>query len=271
MSQLAEIARKLVAPQKGILAADESSGTIEKRFKSIDLASTEDNRRAYRELLFTTAGRRAVHQRRDPLRRDDPPEGEGRHALPDAAREARNPPGHQGRQGHQAVPFSKLEKITEGLDGLRERIARVPRPRRPLREVAGGDRDRRRNPERHLHRDQRARARALRRALRRGRAGADRGARGADGRRAHDRALLRGDGAHAARGLPLPLRAARAARADPAQAEHGALGHRAARSRRASARSPSRRCAASATRCRRRCRASCSCRAARATSWRPPT
>src|SRR5947199_9114758 len=53
---LEPIARKLVAAGKGILAADESSGTIEKRLKSINLPSTEENRRAYREILFTTAG-----------------------------------------------------------------------------------------------------------------------------------------------------------------------------------------------------------------------
>ena len=44
----------LVAPGKGILAADESTPTITKRFKTIDLSSTEENRRAYREMLFTT-------------------------------------------------------------------------------------------------------------------------------------------------------------------------------------------------------------------------
>src|ERR671932_1830533 len=49
-------ARALVAPNKGILAADESFGTIEKRFKAIDVESTEENRRAYREMLFSTAG-----------------------------------------------------------------------------------------------------------------------------------------------------------------------------------------------------------------------
>ncbi len=53
---LESIARKLVAAGKGILAADESSGTIEKRLKSINVPSTEENRRAYRELLFTTKG-----------------------------------------------------------------------------------------------------------------------------------------------------------------------------------------------------------------------
>src|SRR5437899_3726119 len=56
MASLNETARALVAPGKGILAADESSGTIKKRFDSIGLESTEDRRRAYREMLFTTKG-----------------------------------------------------------------------------------------------------------------------------------------------------------------------------------------------------------------------
>ena len=55
-NNLEDIARALVAPGKGILAADESSGTIKKRFDSIGVESTEENRRAYRDLLFTTEG-----------------------------------------------------------------------------------------------------------------------------------------------------------------------------------------------------------------------
>src|SRR4029453_16960121 len=54
--ELAATARALVAPHKGILAADESSGTINKRFASIEVESTEEHRRDYRELLFTTEG-----------------------------------------------------------------------------------------------------------------------------------------------------------------------------------------------------------------------
>ena len=59
IENLESVARKLVAPGKGILAADESSGTIEKRLKSINVPSNEENRRMYREILFTTkdAGR----------------------------------------------------------------------------------------------------------------------------------------------------------------------------------------------------------------------
>ncbi|MBP2684327.1 MAG: fructose-bisphosphate aldolase [Deltaproteobacteria bacterium] len=56
LGELQSTARSLVAPGKGILAADESAPTIEKRFKAIDLPSTEENRRAYRDLLFTTPG-----------------------------------------------------------------------------------------------------------------------------------------------------------------------------------------------------------------------
>ena len=56
MSELANIAQAMVASGKGILAADESSPTIKKRFDSIQAESTEENRRVYREMLFTTAG-----------------------------------------------------------------------------------------------------------------------------------------------------------------------------------------------------------------------
>ena len=98
------------------------------------------------------AGRRAVHQRRDPLRRDDPPEGERRHAVPGPARGAGHPPGHQGRQGHQAAGPSRSEKVTEGLDGLRERIAEYRGLGARFAKWRAVIDDRRRHPERHLHR-----------------------------------------------------------------------------------------------------------------------
>src|SRR6187455_2444679 len=53
---MTETARAMVAPGKGLLAADESAGTCKKRFDSVGVESTEESRRAYRELLFTTAG-----------------------------------------------------------------------------------------------------------------------------------------------------------------------------------------------------------------------
>ena len=55
MTDLEKIARKMVAPGKGILAADESSGTIKKRFDAIGVESTADNRRDYREMLFRSS------------------------------------------------------------------------------------------------------------------------------------------------------------------------------------------------------------------------
>ena len=56
LTSLKSVANALVAPGKGILAADESFGTIEKRFKPLGIASTEENRRAYRETLFAAPG-----------------------------------------------------------------------------------------------------------------------------------------------------------------------------------------------------------------------
>jgi fructose-bisphosphate aldolase class I len=123
MSQLADTARALVAPKKGILAADESSGTIEKRFKSIDLASTEENRRAYRELLFTTAG--AEEFISGVILFDETLRQKSKDGVPFATLLEKRGivPGIKVDKGTQPLPFAKLEKITEGLDGLRARIA----------------------------------------------------------------------------------------------------------------------------------------------------
>ena len=123
MSQLEDIARALVAPHKGILAADESSGTIEKRFKSIDLASTEENRRAYRELLFTTAG--AEEFISGVILFDETIRQKAKNGVPfPKLLEKRGIlPGIKVDKGTKPIPFSKLEKVTEGLDGLRERIS----------------------------------------------------------------------------------------------------------------------------------------------------
>ena len=98
-SDLSGIARALVAPGKGILAADESTGTIKKRFDSIDLESTEDNRRAYREMLFTTPGL-GDHISGvilfDETIRQNAADGT---PLVEGARRSRDHPGHQGRHG----------------------------------------------------------------------------------------------------------------------------------------------------------------------------
>ncbi|HTD87314.1 MAG TPA: class I fructose-bisphosphate aldolase [Candidatus Binatia bacterium] len=116
-------ARALVAPGKGILAADESSGTIEKRFKSIGVASTEENRRAYRELLFTAPGVgefiSGVILYDETLRQkaaDGTP-------LVEVLKKQGIIPGIKVDEGAKAMAGFAGEKVTEGLDGLRERLA----------------------------------------------------------------------------------------------------------------------------------------------------
>jgi fructose-bisphosphate aldolase, class I len=120
--ELRETAEALVAPGKGILAADESTGTIEKRFKSIDVDSTEDNRRAYRDLLFTTEGAEdfisGVILYEETLRQSS---ADG---TPFAELLSRRGmiPGIKVDKGAKPLANAPGETVTEGLDGLRERL-----------------------------------------------------------------------------------------------------------------------------------------------------
>src|SRR3954454_8084008 len=120
---LEETARALVAPGKGILAADESSGTIKKRFDSINVESTEENRRAYRELLFTTEGA-ADHISGvilyDETFRQSTADGT---PFPQLLRDQGIVPGIKVDTGAKPLAGAEGEKVTEGLDGLRERLA----------------------------------------------------------------------------------------------------------------------------------------------------
>jgi fructose-bisphosphate aldolase class I len=120
---LESIARKLVAPGKGILAADESSATIEKRLKSIGVASTEENRRAYRDVLFTTAGAgefiSGVILFDETIRQKT---RDGRTFVA-VLEEQAIIPGIKVDKGAKPMANFPGEKITEGLDGLRERLA----------------------------------------------------------------------------------------------------------------------------------------------------
>jgi fructose-bisphosphate aldolase, class I len=120
---LESVARKLVAPGKGILAADESSGTIEKRLKSINVPSTEDNRRAYREVLFTTKGVgefiSGVILFDETIRQKT---GDGR-TFVEALEQQGIIPGIKVDKGAKPMANFQGEKITEGLDGLRDRLA----------------------------------------------------------------------------------------------------------------------------------------------------
>jgi fructose-bisphosphate aldolase, class I len=120
---LEEIARALVAPGKGILAADESDGTIKKRFDSIGVESTEDSRRAYRELLFTTDGAADYISGvilYDETIRQSAAEGT---PFPQLLERQGVIPGIKVDKGAKDLANAPDEKITEGLDGLRERLA----------------------------------------------------------------------------------------------------------------------------------------------------
>jgi fructose-bisphosphate aldolase class I len=120
---LEETARALVAPGKGILAADESDGTIKKRFDSIGIESTEDNRRAYRDLLFTTVG--AADHISGVILYDETirqPALDGT-SFPKLLEGQGVIPGIKVDKGAKDLAHAPGEKITEGLDGLRDRLA----------------------------------------------------------------------------------------------------------------------------------------------------
>jgi fructose-bisphosphate aldolase class I len=123
MSELENTARALVAEGKGILAADESTGTIKKRLDSIGVESTEETRRAYRDLLFTTQGveefisgvilfDETIHQ----SSADATP-------FPKLLESKGIIPGIKVDEGAKPLALAPGETITEGLDGLRERLA----------------------------------------------------------------------------------------------------------------------------------------------------
>ena len=121
-TELHETAAALVADNKGILAADESSGTIEKRFDSIGLESTEENRRAYRDMLFTTPG--LEDSVSGVILYDETIRQSSAEGTPFAKLLADKGiiPGIKVDTGAKPLAFSPEEKVTEGLDGLRERL-----------------------------------------------------------------------------------------------------------------------------------------------------
>ncbi|MET0276594.1 MAG: class I fructose-bisphosphate aldolase [Acidimicrobiia bacterium] len=122
-SELNEIARAMVAPGKGLLAADESGGTIKKRFDSINVESTEDNRRAYREMLFRTEG--AADHISGVILFDETIRQSAADGTPfvELLEKQGIIPGIKVDAGAKPLAFSEGETVTEGLDGLRERLA----------------------------------------------------------------------------------------------------------------------------------------------------
>src|ERR687893_506892 len=115
-------ARALVAEGKGIRAADESSPTIKKRFDSIGVESTDDNRRAYRDLLFTTEG--AEDFISGVILYDETIRQSSADGTPFAKLLADRGiiPGIKVDKGAKPLALAPDETITEGLDGLRERL-----------------------------------------------------------------------------------------------------------------------------------------------------
>ncbi len=121
--ELARIAKAMVAPGRGILAADESANTIKRRFDAIGVASTPDTRRDYRELLFRTNSAMSKYISGvilyDETIRQKGRDGTGLVALIEAAGSI---PGIKVDKGTVPLPFHPNETITEGLDGLRDRL-----------------------------------------------------------------------------------------------------------------------------------------------------
>ncbi|HEU4343577.1 MAG TPA: class I fructose-bisphosphate aldolase, partial [Candidatus Binatia bacterium] len=120
--ELESVARAMVAKGKGILAADESMGTIKRRFDSIKIESNENTRRAYREMLFTTKGIEeaisGVILFDETIRtsaRDGTP-------FPQVLSKKSIIPGIKVDKGPVDLPGFPGEVVTEGLDGLRARV-----------------------------------------------------------------------------------------------------------------------------------------------------
>ncbi len=122
MSELTKVAQAMVAPGKGILAADESTGTIEKRFKSIAIEAIEENRRAYRDMLFTTRG--LGDHISGVILYDETLRQKSADGTPFAALLARLGvlPGIKVDAGTADLAFCAGEKVTEGLDKLAKRV-----------------------------------------------------------------------------------------------------------------------------------------------------
>ena len=117
-----EITKSLVAPGKGILAADESTGTIQKRFDSIGVESTEEMRRAYRELLFTAPGMGDYISGvilYDETIRQRASDG---HTFVTVLEKQGVVPGIKVDLGTESCDGSEIEKCTKGLEGLDERL-----------------------------------------------------------------------------------------------------------------------------------------------------
>ena len=117
-----EIAKLMVAKGKGILAADESTGTMEKRLKSVNVECTEKNRLHFRETLFTSSSMKTSISGVilfDETLRQTSSDGE---PIPELIKRSGSIPGIKVDKGAKVLAGSEKEKVTEGLDGLRGRM-----------------------------------------------------------------------------------------------------------------------------------------------------
>ena len=122
MSELYNIVLKIIGNGKGILAADESTGTMTKRLNSVNVESSSENRLLFRETLFTSDKMKecigGVILYDETIRQS----GKSGKKIPDLISELNSVPGIKVDTGAKTLANSNEEKITEGLDGLRERL-----------------------------------------------------------------------------------------------------------------------------------------------------
>ena len=122
MSELEKIAKQILAKGKGILAADESTGTMTKRLSSVNVESTSKNRLKFRETLFSADGMKnhigGVILYDETIKQKT---SSGK-SIPDLIKSFGSIPGIKVDTGAKKLAGSPEEKITEGLDGLRERL-----------------------------------------------------------------------------------------------------------------------------------------------------
>lgn len=122
LKSLETVAKALVADGKGILAADETVGTLTRRFEKLNIPSTAESRRDYREMLFTAPGTAdlisGVIMYDETIRQ----RGSSGMSLPDILRREGIVPGIKVDTGAKSLAGSESETLTEGLDGLRDRL-----------------------------------------------------------------------------------------------------------------------------------------------------
>ena len=122
MSELNKIALKILSNGKGILAADESNGTMTKRLESVAIPSSSENRLLFREILFSSEGMKkfigGVILYDETIKQVS----NSKKTIPELISETGAVPGIKVDTGAKVLAGSPEEKITEGLDGLRERL-----------------------------------------------------------------------------------------------------------------------------------------------------